>query len=139
MNLLTYLSIAYQFTIGMSNSGYQLWDQVEYPWGAQYSTECLETDFSVKAKFWRFYLGGGVDITSQKEDGKFLFNAGAYNPLMNDYSYVAGYSGKYFDVGYEYRCIHPVMVYLQDRDIKRKKDGAYQKVFVTFRHELSFK
>lgn len=139
MNLLSMLSIAYQFTIGLSQSDYQLWEPVQYPWGTQYSTECLETDFSVRLKYWRFYVGGGVDITSQKENGAFVFNAGAYNPLDNDYSYVAGYAGKYFDVGYEYRCIHPTMAYLQDRDIKKKKDGSYQRVFVTFRHELRFK
>lgn len=139
MNFLTFFSIAYSFAIGLSESEYQLWDPVEYPWGTQYSTECLETDFSVQLKFWRFYVGGGVEITSQKEDGKFLLNAGAYNPLANDYSYIAGYDGKYFNVGYEYRCIHPTMAYLQDRDIRRKKDGAYQRVFIKFSHELRFK
>jgi hypothetical protein len=129
----------YQFTIGLSNSEYQLWEQNGNPYGIQYSSDCLETDFNIQLKYWRFYIGGGVDITSQKEEGRFLLNAGAYNPLTNDYSYVAGYSGKYFKVGYEYRCIHPTMAYLQDRDIRKKKDGAYQKVFVQFTHELRFK
>jgi hypothetical protein len=139
MNLLTLFSIMYQFTIGLSNSGYQLWEQEGNAYGTQYSTDCLETDFNIQLKYWRFYIGGGVDITSQKEEGRFLLNAGAYNPLMNDYSYSAGYAGKCFNVGYEYRCIHPVMAYLQDRDIKHKKDGAYQKVFLRFTHELRFK
>lgn len=136
---LTYLSIAYQFTIGLSNSQYQLWDQIEYPWGIQYSKDCIETDFDIKLKFWRFYAGGGAHITSRKADGKFFLEAGQYQPLFNDFPVSAGYSGKYFDVGYEYRCIHPVMAYLQDRDVRNKKDGAYQRIFVTFRHELSFK
>lgn len=139
MNFLTLFSIAYSFTIGLSESGYQLWEQRDNPYGTQYTKECLETDFSVQLKYWSFYIGGGVDITSQKEKESFLLNAGSYNPLMNDYSYVAGYAGKFFNVGYEYRCIHPTMAYLQDRDIKRKKDGAYQRVFVQFSHELKFK
>ena len=139
MNFLTLFSIVYQFSIGLSHSDYQLWEEKKYPWGIQYSTESLETDFQVKFKYWRFYLGGGVDITSQKEKDAFVFDAGKYNPLANDYSYLVGYSGKYFNVGYEYRCIHPTMAYLQDRDILKKKDGAYQKVFITFSHELRFK
>jgi hypothetical protein len=138
MNLLTYLSIAYQFTIGLSESQYQLWEPIDRPYGVQYSRTSLETDFNIKAYFWRFYITGGVNVTSQKEIGAFAFDAGKYNPLANDYPYGAGYSGKFFDVGYEYRCIHPTLAYLQDRDIKKKKDGAYSFVFVKFHHELRF-
>ena len=134
MNFLTLFSIIYQFSIGLSQSEYQLWEPNGAPYGIQYSQECLETDFQIKFKYWRFYLGGGVDITSKKVKDAFVFNAGKYKPLFDDYSYIAGYSGKYFNVGYEYRCIHPIMSYLQDRDILKKKDGAYQKVFITFNH-----
>lgn len=139
MNFLTLFSIAYSFTIGLSESGYQLWEQRENPYGTQYTNNCVETDFSIKLKYWRLYFGGGVDITSQKESNKFFLDAGQYNPLANDYSIVSGYAGKYFNIGYEYRCIHPTMAYLQDRDIRRKKDGAYQRVFIQFSHELKFK
>lgn len=139
MNLLTLFSISYSFTIGLSESEYQLWEQNGNIYGEQYSTECLETDFSIDFNFWRFYIGGGVDITSHKKDNEFLLNAGGYSLLMCDYPYRAGYQGKFFNIGYEFRCIHPTMAYLQDRDIKRKKDGAYQRVFIQFSHELRFK
>jgi hypothetical protein len=135
MNFLTLLSIAYQFSLGLSNSQYQLWEANGSPYASQYSSNYVETDFAIRGNVWRFYVGGGVDVTSQKEKQAHVFDAGEYNPLANDYSFEVGYCGKYFDIGYEYRCIHPTMAYLQDRDIKKKKDGAYKKVFIQFTHE----
>lgn len=126
------LSLFYSFELGLADSKYVMWEKngdthvlIEHV--------MVETNFDVGLKFWKFYLGGGTATSSvPKRD---VVNSSAQ---WNNYSMKAGYDGKYFDVGYEYRCIHPVMAYLQDSNIKSKKEGNYSKVFVKFSHELRF-
>jgi len=126
------LSLIYSFELGLAESGYVLWKN-------NGDNHCLikntmvETNFDVGLKYWKFYVGGGTATSSIPK--RELSN---YSAQWNNYSMKAGYDGKYFDVGYEYRCIHPVMAYLQDKDINSKKEGNYKKVFVKFTHELRF-
>ena len=136
MNLLTLFSVSYSLLVGYQSSAYQMWEQAGYQI-TQERNQSLVTQFDVDLKFWRFYVGGGVNTPASFGDN--LFSPGQYDAKWNDYAYRFGYKGNYFDVGYDYHCIHPVMAYLQDSDIKYKKEGGCTTVFVKFRHELRFK
>jgi hypothetical protein len=124
------LSLIYSFELGLAESGYVMWEKQG---DSHYLVDnvMVETNFDVGLKYWRFYLCGGTATSSVPM--KELSN---YSAQWNNYNMKAGYDGKYFDIGYEYRCIHPVMAYLADKDIKYKKEGNYQKVFIKFTHEF---
>jgi hypothetical protein len=131
-SLLAMLSLFYSFELGLTESGYVLWEKQGYT-HELIENVMVETNFDIGLRFWRFYIGGGTATSSVPNE-----RISYYNAQWNNYSMKAGYDGKYFNVGYEYRCIHPVMAYLQDKDIDSKKEGNYKKLFVTFKHELRF-
>ena len=139
MNFLTLFFISYSFTAGVQDGYFLLWDKLENPYGKYSNTKTITTDFNIDFNLWRFYAGGGIDITSKKEKGANFYEFGQYSPIDNNYRVQAGYKGKFFDVKYSYWCNHPVKACLRENEIKYNVDCAAYEFSIQFNHELRFK
>lgn len=134
MNLLSLIAILYSLEAGYSSGGFLLWNY--NPEKADLiKSKTLYTNLGVKIKVWSFYIGGSIETPVQHISNG-AFNMGSFNPIKENYSFDAGFKRKWFELGYQHFCTHPMTAYVPNSFIDYKFEGSYDRVFIKIEHEF---
>lgn len=130
MSVLSAITIAYAFSLGISNNSVALW-QSEYYSTAIVSQNLITSQFDVSIGLKGFYLGGSSEAPAK------ISNATSFIPLKNTYSVNAGYKYKCFEIGYVHHCSHPHVQATHMQRLDYVADGVSDKFFVKFQHQFN--